>query len=170
MSSMEVRFRAAGRSVPLPTPWDLNVYLARVAAYRGRSLSVHTVPAQALAGHGCRGAALWIARAHDDIIVYDGEATDRNADHLVLHQIGHLLLGHGEPADARRTGGPAPERAVPPALALHFPSLSVRSAEQVAGRDGFPAEYEQEAEVFADMTMVYANLPRKRKRSLFRRR
>ncbi|MEV0246028.1 hypothetical protein AB0H76_05500 [Nocardia sp. NPDC050712] len=160
MTSMEARFGDATRTVPLPNPWNLNAYLADVAAYRGRSISLRSVPAEMLAEKGCRGKGLWLARKHDDIIVFDAAATERNADHIILHEIGHMLLGHGK-SDAE------PATPLPPKLAALLPSLSVQHA---LGRNEFGADNEREAEVFADMTMVYATLPRRRGRRLFGRR
>ncbi|MFC9896134.1 hypothetical protein ACFVMC_20805 [Nocardia sp. NPDC127579] len=156
MTSMEARFGDATRTVPLPNPWNLTAYLADVAAYRGRSISLRPVPAEMLTEKGCRGKGLWVARKHDDIIVYDDAATERNADHIILHEIGHMLLGHGK-AEAD------PNAPLPPMLAALLPALSVQ---HVLGRNEFGAEREQEAEVFADMTMVYATLPRRRGRGL----
>jgi hypothetical protein len=158
MTSMEARFRDATRTVPLPSPWNLSAYLASVAAHRGRSISLHTAPAAMLAESGCRGSGLWVARKHDDIIVYDSEATERNADHIILHEVGHMLLGHG-----RDDTDPAAPLA--PTLAALLPSISPVSIRHVLGRSDFGTEREQEAEVFADMTMVYATLPRRRDRS-----
>ncbi|MCP2316913.1 protein of unknown function (DUF955) [Nocardia amikacinitolerans] len=154
MTSMEARFGDANRTVPLPSPWNLNAYLADVAAHRGRSISLRPVPADMLAENGCRGKGLWVARKHDDIIVYDAEATERNADHIILHEIGHMLLGHGR--DDSEDAAP-----LSPKLAALLPSMA---AQHVLGRNEFGAEREQEAEVFADMTMVYATLPQRRGR------
>ncbi|MBF6071398.1 MULTISPECIES: hypothetical protein [Nocardia] len=159
MTSMEARLGDATRTVPLPSPWDVNEYLARVAAHRGRSISLRPVPAELLAGNGCRGAGLWVSRRFDDIIVYDAEATDRNADHIILHEIGHMLLGHG-PADDAPTAAE-----LPPELAALVPAVP---GQHVLGRAEFGQDREQEAEVFADMTMVYATLPRRRSRGLRR--
>ncbi|MFX0576732.1 hypothetical protein [Nocardia nepalensis] len=158
MTSMEARFRDAARTVPLPSPWNLSAYLASVAAHRGRSISLQAVPAATLADIGCRGSGLWVARGRDDIIVYDASATDRNVDHIILHEIGHMLFGHGR-AD---TDAAAP---IAPKLAALLPSISPASIEHVLGRNEFGADRERDAEVFADMTMVYATLPRRRDRS-----
>ncbi|MGO4647569.1 hypothetical protein AB4305_21765 [Nocardia sp. 2YAB30] len=157
MTSMEARFGDATRTVPLPNPWNLTAYLAAVAAHRGRSISLHPVPTTMLADTGCGGGGLWVARKHDDIIVYDADATGRNADHMILHEIGHMLLGHGK--DRERSGP------LPPSLAVILPSISPQSIEHVLGRSEFGTDREREAEVFADMTMVYATLPRRRTRS-----
>ncbi|WP_433683733.1 hypothetical protein [Nocardia sp. CA-119907] len=158
MTSMEARFRDAARTVPLPSPWNLSAYLANVAAHRGRSISLQAVPASALADIGCRGSGLWVARGRDDIIVYDASATERNVDHIILHEIGHMLFGHGR----GETAAAAP---IAPTLAALLPSISPASIEHVLGRNEFGAERERDAEVFADMTMVYATLPRRKDRS-----
>ncbi len=155
MTSMEAHFREAARTVPLPSPWNLSTYLARVAAHRGRSISLQPIPPAALADTGCRGSGLWVTRGHDDIIVYDATAIERNADHIILHEIGHMLFGHGKE-------GTEP---ITPSLAALLPSISPSSIGHVFGREHFGPDREQEAEVFADMTMVYATLPSRPARS-----
>lgn len=142
-------------AVPLPNPWNVETYLADVAAHRGRSIALRPVPGELLAEKGCRGKGLWVSRNHDDIIVYDADVTGRNAEHIILHEIGHMLLGHERLDDA-----PPPGR-LPPPLAALLPSLG---DQWVLGRADFGPECEQEAEVYADMTMVYATLPRKQGR------
>ncbi|MEV6136936.1 hypothetical protein AB0L63_12930 [Nocardia sp. NPDC051990] len=158
MTSMEARLREAARTVPLPSPWNLSAYLASVAAHRGRSISLQAIPADALADIGCRGSGLWVARGHDDIIVYDASAFERNADHIILHEIGHMLFGHGK--EGIQAGGPST-----PSPAALLPYISPSSTEHVLGREHFGADREREAEIFADMTMVYATLPRRPARS-----
>jgi hypothetical protein len=143
----------------------MSAYLASVAAHRGRSISLHPVPARVLAETGCRGSGLWVARKHDDIIVYDADASERDADHIILHEVGHMLFGHGKDEA---------EPATPMTLTLTalLPSLSPVTIRHILGRSDFGTEREQEAEVFADMTMVYATLPQRKDRSfrLFGRR
>ncbi|MEV6429638.1 hypothetical protein [Nocardia sp. NPDC051463] len=158
MTSMEARFRDAARTVPLPSPWNLSTYLASVATHRGRSISLHPLPAGILAETGCRGSGLWVARKHDDIIVYDADTSQRDADHIILHEVGHMLLRHGKDDSA-------PETPLPPTLAALLPSLSPGSIRHILGRSDFGTEREREAEVFADMTMVYATLPQRKSRS-----
>ncbi|GAA5056396.1 hypothetical protein GCM10023318_33780 [Nocardia callitridis] len=157
---MEARFGTTTQTVPLPNPWNLTAYLAAVAAHRGRSISVRTAPKAMLTELGCRVGGLWIARAHDDIIVYDAEAADRAAEHIVLHVVGHMLLGHrGDHENNDDT-----ER-LSSSLSGLLPSLSIHNVKQVLGRNEFGADPERDAEVFADMTLVYATLPRRRSRS-----
>ena len=155
MTSMEAHFGDAARTVPLPNPWTINAYLAEVAAHRKRSISLRPVSGDLLAEKGCRGKGLWIARRHDDIIVYDEDATGRNAEHIILHEIGHMLLGHGD-LDAAPANAPLPS-----ALAA---LITASAGQHMLGRAEFGQEGERDAEVFADMTMVYATLPRKQAR------
>ncbi|MEU1525740.1 hypothetical protein ACH474_15120 [Nocardia rhamnosiphila] len=167
MTSMDARFGDAAGSVPLPSPWDLNAYLADVAAHRKRPISLQPAHRSALADLGCNGNGLWIARKNDDIIVYDASASGRNADHIVLHAVGHMLLGHGGPGaedpDTTRISLGALNASLLDALATIAPG----SITQILGRDDFGPDREREAGVFAEMTMVYAALPRRRTRSFW---
>ena len=170
---MDARFGDAAGSVPLPSPWDLNAYLAEVAAYRKRPISLQPAHHSALAELGCNGNGLWIARKHDDIVVYDASASGRNADHIVLHAVGHMLLGHGGPGAYDGENSPDAEvtrisfSALNPALLDALATIAPGSITQILGHDDFGADREREAGVFAEMTMVYASLPRRRARSLW---
>jgi Zn-dependent peptidase ImmA (M78 family) len=37
---------------------------------------------------------VWIARGGDDVVIVQEAATGRHRDHIVLHELGHILCGH----------------------------------------------------------------------------
>lgn len=166
MTSMKSRFRDAAGTVTLPSPWDLNAYLAEVAAHRKRPVSLQPVHRSAISDIGCAGSGLWIARKYDDLIVYDAAASGRNADNIVLHAVGHMLLGHYEDPESGAIDASGPE-ALTPGLTDALSSISPGSITHVFGGNAFGTEREQDAGVFAEMTMVYASLPQRRRRSFW---
>ncbi|MFX0578694.1 hypothetical protein [Nocardia nepalensis] len=161
MEDLAARFEELGRLVPIPHPWDITEYIARVAEYRGRPITLCPIDVGALSGNGCgTGSGLWIAREGDDVIMY-GADTEWHADHIIAHEIGHMLLGHGGTASG--PGGAAAD------LQLHelMPSLSLETIRSVLRRQDYGSERERAAETFADLLLVEAMLP-KRSASRFR--
>ncbi|MGW4736634.1 hypothetical protein [Nocardia xishanensis] len=127
-----------------------------MAEYRGRAIQLCPIDPEALAGTGCgTGSGLWIAREHDDVIMYGGETPWHN-DQIIAHEIGHMLLGHGlDNADNADDAADLP---------LHelMPSLSADAIRSVLRRDDYGSDREHDAEAFADLLMVHAMLPRRR--------
>ncbi|CAM4378833.1 hypothetical protein NONI108955_23540 [Nocardia ninae] len=152
---LSARFEELARAIPIPYPWDTAEYIRRVAEYRRRPIAVYPIDASALSGTGCgTGSGLWIARDEDDVILY-GAATQWHADHIIAHEIGHMLLGHGSGASEAPTGATD--------LPLHMlmPSLSLETIRSVLRRQDYGSDRERDAETWADMVMVEATLPRR---------
>ena len=99
------------------------------------------------------GSGLWIARREDDLIVYDHDAATRHAQHIVLHEIGHMLLEHDRPRLDDGRGADAREDALMSGLLGSIDPDTVRS---VLCRSDYRTEIEQEAEAFADAAMLAA--------------
>ncbi|WP_435593091.1 hypothetical protein [Nocardia sp. bgisy118] len=123
----------------------------------------------ALGAAGCgTGSGLWIARRNDDIIVYDRDTSAWHAQHIVLHEIGHMLLEHDR----------QPSRQVDElrdtALTMLMPSISGDSIQHVLGRNAYGDDNERDAESFADMALLHATQPpppaSSMRRTLFRNR
>lgn len=152
MQSIDERFDDLLRAVPLPVPWDLGAYIAAVAEYRARPITLHPVSLSSVATAGCGGGGgLWIARRDDDLIGYDDRAPARHAEHIVLHEVGHMLLGH----DHAPTGTGTDHGL----LRELIPSVSPDAIHRVLGRDAYDNAREREAEMFADLAMVRAQSP-----------
>ncbi|WP_280404860.1 hypothetical protein [Nocardia brasiliensis] len=161
MTELATRFTELSRLVPIPYPWDTQEYVARVAEYRGRPITLCPIEPGSLSGTGCgTGSGLWIAREHDDVIMYGAE-TDWHADHIIAHELGHMLLEHVAAAD-EPAGAPDD---LP--LSTLMPSLSAAAIRSVLRRQDYSTDRERDAETFADMVMVEATLP-KRTPSSFR--
>jgi len=92
-----VRIRNAGRSLAralaLPTPFDVNELCRRVGLTRRRPIVLAALP---LASAGPCG--LWLAADAVDLICYEQQTSYLHQQHIVLHELGHILCGHGEPA------------------------------------------------------------------------
>ncbi|MEV6278594.1 hypothetical protein [Nocardia sp. NPDC051832] len=155
MSDIASRFAKLMRHIEIPYPWDRDIFVDAVAQYRGRPILLHPVDdPETLSGVGCGTtiSGLWIKTTDSDIVMYSAD-TEWHADHVIAHEIGHMLLGHDEP-----DGIPADR------LSLYslMPALSADAIHNVLGRNDYSSEREISAETFADMLMVEATLPRRR--------
>jgi hypothetical protein len=165
MPGMESRFRELSRDVPVPSPWNLTAYLDAVAEHRGRSITLQPVDTALLAGAGCgTGSGLWIAKRDADVIVYGADTTEWHAEHIIVHEIGHMLLGHGPESAPAAESAPAPLSVIAELL----PSISPESIAYVLGRSDYESARERDAETFADLVMLQAMRPPRRDSLLHR--
>nr|WP_277349944.1 ImmA/IrrE family metallo-endopeptidase [Nonomuraea sp. FMUSA5-5] len=123
------------RGLELPVPFDAYTLCEQVGAARGREILVIPVPMAAGTLHG-----VTLMHENRDVIVYQPHTTPVHQQHIILHELAHLLLGH-DPKDLLRT---------------LFPDLS---PELVAGhlRTTFKDRVEYEAEYVATRILEKAH-------------
>ncbi|MFJ4776995.1 hypothetical protein [Streptomyces sp. NPDC088762] len=113
----------------LTRPFSLDALCSRIAEQRGRPIRLHPLPKEAAESGVC---GLWVGTATVDYVFYEAQTTPLHREHIVLHELGHILFGHhsleGEEAD-----GAAPT---------------------VLGRTNYTTTQEQEAEMLASMIRI----------------
>ncbi|GAA4887674.1 hypothetical protein GCM10023222_53900 [Saccharopolyspora cebuensis] len=77
------------RTVGLPDPWDVDAFLDRLERARGRQIDLC-----AMAWTVGESTGGWQRRADHDIIVYPDNTTSLHQDHIILHEVGHLVSQH----------------------------------------------------------------------------
>jgi hypothetical protein len=120
------------QGIRVPIPFNLDAFCAEVAARRGRPLIRRPVPGLST-GAPC---GLWIGTAGADHVFYDPGTSPLHAEHIVLHEVAHILSGHAGPG----TG-----------FGRLFPDLDPATVERVLGRAGYPTAQEREAEMMASL-------------------
>lgn len=83
------RIQALLNEIGLPKPWRVTEFCANVAAYRGRPIEL--LPCD-MPGGGPDG--MWVELPSVDVILHDQHTSDLHREHIVCHEIGHMLLGH----------------------------------------------------------------------------
>jgi hypothetical protein len=142
-----LRRRCARRLLGLdvPDPFDLDLLCAGVAASRGRPLHRRPLHRRSIEGGPPAGPSagllcgLWLGLPTADYVFYDPGTSPLHAEHIVLHEIAHILCGH--------SAGPAGSAA----LAQLFPDLDPALVSRALGRTGHTTEQEREAEMLASM-------------------
>ncbi|MFG2059411.1 hypothetical protein ACGFI9_35910 [Micromonospora sp. NPDC048930] len=126
-------------TLELPSPFSADALCAVVSRQRNRPiviLEVDNVDADAPCG-------LWIETDTADYVMVAEGATKTHRDHIVLHELAHLLYDH--------QGALGKDY-----LHLSFPNLSPAVIRRALGRGSYDAHEEREAEVFASVVMELA--------------
>lgn len=124
-------------TLDLPVPFDLNAFVERVGRARARPIHLVAIRGAMAGGSPCG----WWCPARDfDVIFLDEAATALHREHIVLHEVGHMLWGHTPTlADA----APVLQQAT---SHLRWDSEAMHT---MLGRSDYASAREQEAEVFA---------------------
>ena len=90
------RCRALLRELEVPAPFGPRELCRRLAEHRGRPIRLVPYPIELPGPFG-----LWIRTAGADLIVYQSQTPPAHQEHIILHEVGHIIAGHeGEPAEA----------------------------------------------------------------------
>ncbi|MBU8820756.1 hypothetical protein KL864_33340 [Mycolicibacterium goodii] len=136
------------RELPIPFPWDRNVFIQRIAEMRGRPIHLIPVDTATLEGSPC---GLWLIREHDDLILHEVGTSEYHVDQIVCHEIGHMVLGHGrdQTIDPDRNREQSLRNKV-------LAEVDPDSVQAVLGRTNYATDQERDAEMFANILMIAA--------------
>jgi hypothetical protein len=137
---------ALARGLPIPVPWHRDTFIANIAGLRNRSIRLVPTDTAALDGGPC---GLWLNGDDEDVILHEMGTSDYHIDQIVCHEIGHMLLGHGQ-----GNGGAADDTFA--ALDQLLPDIDPATVRAILGRTDFRADQERDAEMFASMVMIAA--------------
>jgi hypothetical protein len=127
--------------IPVPRPFDLAAFCQGIAHLRGRALRLQPVPGLSATAP----CGLWISLPDTDYIVFDPDTSRLHAEHIVLHELGHMLCGHSISMDLGSG-----------TLARLMPDLDPKTVARVLGRVSYPTAQEQEAELLASLIRTRA--------------
>ncbi|MFD7432244.1 hypothetical protein ACFV6Z_35075 [Streptomyces sp. NPDC059818] len=127
------------RSLGVQPPLNVTV-LCRLLGER-RNRPIQLVPYR-LPAHGAYG--LWIATDSTDYIFYQQETSKAHQNHIIVHEIGHILADH-------QSGGL--DDAL---LGAIMPSISLDVVKRLLGRTSYDEEREHEAEMMATIILEWA--------------
>lgn len=142
MDRIRRRCRARLKQLTLPDPFDLAELCRTVSVQRGRPLHVRGIPGPAARARPC---GIWIATAEDDWIFIDRETSPLHREHIVLHELAHMLCRH--------TSADLPENSM---ITQLFPDLSPTMVTTVLSRTSYASDYEREAETLASLILARA--------------
>ena len=129
------------RDLDIGAPFDVRELCSRLAEHRGKPIRL--VP-WSLPVPGAFG--LWFGTDATDFILYQAETTPAHQEHIILHEIGHIISdhSHGEvEADL---------------WDQLFPDLPPDLVRRALHRDGYGPDHEHEAEMVATVIREWASL------------
>jgi hypothetical protein len=88
---------ALARELPIPVPWNRDLFISKLAESRGRPITLIPTDSADLTESLC---GPWLACDDEDLILHEIGTSDYHIDQIVCHEIGHMLLGHGRGAAA----------------------------------------------------------------------
>ncbi|TDD91845.1 hypothetical protein [Actinomadura rubrisoli] len=122
-------------ALDVPEPFDLDGFCHRLGQQRNRPIRL--LPLTTGVGTPC---GIWVSAAEADYIFHEQGTSILHQQHIVLHEIGHMLLEHGSGP------GPAGGR-----YASLLPDLDPELITTMLGRTAYDCVQELEAETFADL-------------------
>jgi hypothetical protein len=136
------------RELPIPVPWDREVFIQNFAEMRGRPITLVPIETATMPDSPC---GLWLACDDDDLILHQTGTSDYHIDQIVRHEIGHIVLGHG------RRGGAGGDKVRARELCREvLPDIDPEAVWALLGRTDYSSGREREAETFASILMLAA--------------
>ncbi|GAA2620386.1 MULTISPECIES: toxin [Streptomyces] len=117
----------------LPRATDVAELCRHLGEVRDRPIIL--VPMQMPSSHPC---GMWVAARDEDLIFYDANTTGAHQEHIILHELGHIICCH------RGAGGLDGA-----AARLLFPNLDPELVRDMLLRATYDDVQEQEAEIIA---------------------
>ncbi|WP_051967298.1 hypothetical protein [Kitasatospora mediocidica] len=144
MDDRELRQHCAEvvRRLDIPRPFTVNSLIDSIERRRGRAISLVPMALAVRAGSPC---GLWVATDDTDYILYQKDTTRAHREHIVLHEVGHLELGH-ECTEADQDE----------VARLLMPSLDPALVRTVLGRTVYTSTEERAAELVASLLPLQA--------------
>ncbi|MFI9401129.1 hypothetical protein [Nocardia sp. NPDC052316] len=152
--------RTLAASLDVPRPWHLQAFVDHVATLLGKPITLFPQPDLTARGFPC---GVVIERPDSFLVAYDAASSGYHTDHIVLHEIAHLLLDHAgyvSPSSRLRT------------LQQLFVEVDTDVVLRVLARTDYDDVLESQAELFASLVMSETDVPRSGSalgRAIFRR-
>jgi len=121
----------------VPHPFDVRELVRTVGRTRGRPIELRAVrtPSQGPSG-------MWIATRDVDYVCYEAETSGLHQEHIILHELGHVLCGH-----------PSAAASTQDVLRLLMPNLDPEMVRKVLYRTAYSDPEERQAELFAMLVL-----------------
>jgi len=143
--SMAARCEELIETLVVPRPFDIDRFLKALAEKRGRRIKLirgRLGPDQPF--------GMLISTAEIDYIYSADDVPPLQFRHTVMHEVGHLLLGHFTSTSG---GGETLRVAGDDALRLLLPTLSPALVRRILARTVYASDEEREAELFASLLL-----------------
>jgi hypothetical protein len=136
----ERRFASIIADLDIPQPFDLGRFLTRLAIRRNRRIYLHSFTS----GPGVP-CGLWLGTIDADHVFHEEGTTPWHKTHITLHEVAHMLLGHGGGGSRRGLGS------------LLAPDIDPALTRLILGRGTYTTAEERDAETVASLILGQAS-------------
>ncbi len=126
-------------------PLDVQELCRALGRRRGRPLFVRAAQLEKPGPSG-----LWVHLADMDVILYQQETTELHQQHIILHEVGHILMAEDQDSDEEM---PAEEEDYVEGWATLIPAVDPSLVRRVAKRCNYDDEEECSVELVATILM-----------------
>lgn len=126
--------------IPLPEPFSAEELCSRLAGERDRPLRLLPLPTPTVPG---TPSGMWLVAERGDYIFYDSQTSLLHQEHIIVHEIGHMVCGHRSAGDDQQ-------------LYRMIDIADPESVRQALPRIRYSDEQEQEAEMIASLILEAA--------------
>jgi hypothetical protein len=135
---LQARCRKILADLHVPQPYSLESILHWMEGVRDRPLILKELPRQAALAGAC---GLWLGTDDADYLFYEVRTAPLHQEHIILHEIGHMLSDHhhAEPSD------------IDGALKGLLSGLQPHLIKRLMARTSYTSVEEQEAEMLASL-------------------
>ncbi|MZE43549.1 hypothetical protein GTY49_11420 [Streptomyces sp. SID5477] len=128
------------RSLDVHPPLSVKDLCQALSLSRGRHIELRSYP---LPNPGPVG--LWLETSRVDLIIFQRDTTPLHQDHIVLHELGHILADHRHESSETQWG-------------TLLPGIAEGAIRRVLQRCSYGTEQEREAELIATVIMKWASV------------
>lgn len=137
---LERRVRDMLRALDVRPPLRVEELCQSLGEYRGRHIELRPYPLSVSHPYG-----VWVETSVADVILYQRETTALHQDHIIVHELGHILADH-------------PSTAGPVEWAATVTGLKPSAVRRVLYRCTYDDAREREAELIAMIIMEWVSL------------
>lgn len=134
------RCRRELQSLGIETPLRVNVLCRRLGERRGRPIRLVPYPLPIPGPFG-----VWIATRTADYILYQRETSKVHQDHIILHEVGHIMADHRSTVSGNE-------------IRQLLPDISADVVKKTLWRTSYDEEHEREAELVATIILEWASV------------
>ncbi|MFI9272577.1 hypothetical protein ACIGXM_17885 [Kitasatospora sp. NPDC052896] len=127
----------------MPRPFSVEALCHQLAKQRRRQLHLMPLPPEAAASGAC---GLWLSTSTSDFIFVERNTSLPHQEHIVLHEIGHMLFDHQVLSLAE-----------PATMSEIFSDLGPDTLRRFLARTNYSTQQEREAEMLASLIRTTAD-------------
>ncbi|WP_284741700.1 hypothetical protein [Amycolatopsis sp. RTGN1] len=147
------RYRDLLRSLDVQPPLDVAELCRRLGEVRGKPIELvaHAIPEP-----GPFGA--WITSPRAEYIFYQKNTSRLHQDHIILHELGHILAGHPGTEHDDSLVAEFSSDADEAGLRAAYPDIPLDAVRLASRRSEYDSEQEHEAETVATIILDWASM------------